>query len=90
AAHCVAAPADKIQIIFGLKVGTNWSPTSADKVMSITGYTANPNYKGENFQGNDMGDIALIHLSEALPSGYSPVALLPETESLNAGEMTLL
>ena len=91
AAHCVAAAASEIQIVFGLSIDSNsWNPTSSDVVMPITGYLANPHYQGENFQGNDMGDIAIIHINRPLPAGFRPAVVLPSSISLSPGQPTLL
>lgn len=75
AGHCVSGvDATKIRIVFALAVGKNKQP-APNQIMSIKGYVANPHYKGEHYQGVDMGDIALIRLNGNAPAGYQAAKL---------------
>lgn len=89
AAHCVTAPAADMRVVFALAVGPNNKPDPS-RVFPVAGYTPNPNYKGEHFQGSDMGDIAVIRIKRPLPNGYAPAALLPPTANLSAGQNAVL
>jgi secreted trypsin-like serine protease len=91
AAHCVAAPAENLRIVFVRDINGGGSIDKSD-VLPITGYLANPGWQGDNASGVDQHDIALIHLSGALPAGYHPATLLSgdASASLKKGESTEL
>lgn len=89
AAHCVAAPADTLRIVFARDLNNS---VSKSDVLPITGYLANPGWQGEASQGVDQHDIAVIHLNGTLPAGYKPATLLSAQASaaLKKGDATEL
>lgn len=89
AAHCVAAPADHLKIVFALSLSSLDSPAQS---LQVSGYVANPGWRGSDSSGNDQHDIAVIRFSGTLPAGYAPANLLSESESnaIQKGDMALL
>jgi secreted trypsin-like serine protease len=89
AAHCVAAPAENLRIVFARDIN---GTIDKSMVLPITGYIANPGWQGDASQGVDQHDIAVIRLDGALPAGYHPATLLSADASagLKKGEVTEL
>jgi secreted trypsin-like serine protease len=89
AAHCVAAPAENLRIVFALDLN---GTIDKSMVLPITGYLANPGWQGEASQGVDQHDIAIIRLNGAIPAGYKPATLLSSQASaaLAKGDVTEL
>jgi len=89
AAHCVAAPAETLKIVFALDINGGIDKSA---VLPITGYLANPGWQGENSSGVDQHDIALIRVNGALPAGYHPATMLSSSASsaIKKGDLTEL
>lgn len=89
AAHCVQTNPENIRVVFALAADKKHS-VDQSHIMKIEGYLAHPQYRGDNYQGSDMADIAVIRLSEKLPEGYRPARILPKTIPLRSGEETIV
>lgn len=68
AAHCVNASAADLRVVFARTL----EGLQKSQVLPITGFRANPAWKGDASSGVDQGDIAVIRLNGALPAGYAP------------------
>jgi secreted trypsin-like serine protease len=90
AAHCVAAPAENLRIVFVRDI--NAGQIDKSNVLPISNYVANPGWQGENSSGVDQHDIALIRVVGALPAGYHPATLLSAAASsaIRKGDMAEL
>jgi secreted trypsin-like serine protease len=90
AAHCVAAPAENLRVVFVRDI--NAGTIDKSDVLPISNYVANPGWQGDSSSGVDQHDIALIRVVGALPAGYHPATLLSSDASaaIRKGDLTEL
>lgn len=89
AAHCTAAKAEDLRIVFSRQMPDDLT-TVSDIVHPIYNFVANPGWKGENSTGVDQHDIAVIRFKGSLPDGYAPAHLLNPSTALTPGETVTL
>jgi secreted trypsin-like serine protease len=75
AAHCYRPAVQGGYVLFG----TNFSG-SERQVLRIASAAVNPDYTGTH------NDIAMLKLASEIPTGYTPVKLLPSSSTLQRGE----
>jgi secreted trypsin-like serine protease len=86
AAHCIKKGLD-LKVAFVLNSG-KISPSNSHPVL---GAIANPDYKFQpGIEDADEADIGLVHINGALPAGYRPARLLPDSSNLSEGSPILL
>lgn len=71
AAHCVGQVTGQMYIYFGHKLDEKTTFAQVDKLE------VSPYWNAETTDGQDMGDIALLHFSGKLPAPYKPIQMLP-------------
>ena len=97
AAHCVfdedtkGATSEKIIVVFSTKVGA-----SDAEIRDVAAIEVNPTYQydllrdGEDPEKKPMNDLAVIRLSEAAPSTYQPVQIVPENTKYSKDQELIL
>ncbi|MGZ3787861.1 MAG: S1 family peptidase [Bacteriovorax sp.] len=84
AAHCVDDGPQKLHLVFGLNV----QKTKHENIREADRFYQHPNWNRHLPTGE--GDLALIHFTGSLPTGYSPVKLADKNLTLKMGQKVLM
>lgn len=84
AAHCVAEDPSNMYVMFDLSLSSSSEKRQVDKAQVTPYWAAN--------QGNakNTGDLALLHFTGDVPSGYEPATFLSNAKLLKKGATVIL
>lgn len=84
AAHCIGQMKEAMYILFDTQLKKDSLSRQADMI------TVNPAWAKRQNESLDTGDVAIIHFKGALPEGYQPIGILPDSKYLvNGASVTL-
>ncbi|MGK5084934.1 trypsin-like serine protease [Bdellovibrionota bacterium FG-1] len=89
AGHCLNSNPKKMRVVFSQDLRKNRQNTAKLSWAQVDG-GARPKDYGHLTGDEDMDDIALLHLSSGLPSGYHEAKILDDLNALKTGKVVTL